>query len=366
MNEELRTKPTAQQAGGNSPHTDQVDSQSESPDATKNQSSSASDILKTPKRRVTFFSCLITLLVVGGVTIGAGVIIQPYLKPKADPNLTAPVAVKAKEDTSEAEALAGLPEHSITRGITQRRIESAKHPLIPLLRVAQTGLDWVNENVQDYSATIVSQVRLNGELGEERYMFCKILHEQELEEGKKIPLSMYTRFLKPQSLAGQEAIWIKGYNKGKIIAHGAGLLNVKKLYLNPDGPIAMKGSRYPIRKLGMKNLIKQLIVKGKRDMKHDECIASVKRGVMVDGCTCTMLEIKHPKQREHFEFHIARIYLDDERNIPLAYEGYLWPEKEGDDPPLLEKYFYTDVKLNIGLRGKDFSTKNPEYDYPRW
>ena len=104
MNEELRTKPTAQQAGGNSPHTDQVDSQSESPDATKNQSSSASDILKTPKRRVTFFSCLITLLVVGGVTIGAGVIIQPYLKPKADPNLTAPVAVKEGVSKEEAEA----------------------------------------------------------------------------------------------------------------------------------------------------------------------------------------------------------------------------------------------------------------------
>ncbi len=316
----------------------------------------------TGKKRITFLNCLVTLVGLGVVSAAAAFLIQPYLTPNVDPNLKVPVAIKSTDDNE----LADLPEHAITRGITQRRIDAAKHPLIPLLKVAQDGIDAIENNVTGYTATIVSQVRTNGELHDERYMFCKLRHEQKTKDGATIPFSVYTRFLKPKSVAGQEAIWISGMNQDKIIAHGSGLLNVKKFFLNPDGPIAMKGNRYPIRALGMKNLIKKMFEKGKNDLNHGECIATVTRGVMIDGHKCTLMEIKHPKYRPHFEFHIARIYIDDERNLPIGYEGFMWPEKEGDPPPLLEKYYYTDIQLNPGLTNRDFSTKNPEYDYPKW
>ncbi len=73
-----------------------------------------------------------------------------------------------------------------------------------------------------------------------------------------------------------------------------------------------------------------------------------------------------PKKRPHFEFHISKIYLDDKLGIPIAYEGYLWPENEGEDPPLLEKYYYTDIQLNVGLTDADFDPANEDYDYPAW
>jgi len=44
--------------------------------------------------------------------------------------------------------------------------------------------------------------------------------------------------------------------------------------------------------------------------------------------------------------------------------AYLWPEAEGEDPPVDEECNYQDVKLNVGLTDMDFDPDNPEYDYP--
>jgi len=50
----------------------------------------------------------------------------------------------------------------------------------------------------------------------------------------------------------------------------------------------------------------------------------------------------------------------------VGYEGYLWPEKPGDKPPLLERYFYIDMQINVGLTDEDFSPDNKAYDFPSW
>ena len=316
------------------------------------------------KRRLTLRRCLLAAVGLFVILAVAAFMMQQLLRPEIDPNLSVPVVVEATEPAIDP--LEGIPEDSITRSITQEIIDSAAHPLIPLLEVARNGVKFMDENVQDYKCTITSQVRVDGVLGDERYMCCKIRHERKIGDKKCVPLSIYTCFLKPENVAGQEAIWVEGRNKGKIVAHGAGLLNIKRLHLNPDGALAMSGNRYSMPNLGMKNLIKKLIEKGMNDLNHGECTATVKRGVDVDGHTCTLMEIVHPHPRDYFEFHIARIYIDDQRNLPVAYEGYLWPEKPGDAPQLLEKYYYTNIEINTGLRNIDFNPRNREYDFPRW
>lgn len=317
----------------------------------------------TITRRLTFRRIVLIAVGLMALLCGIAFVVQPLLKPEIDPTLTVPVAVESTEQP--VDELAGIPLDCITRSITQDCIDCADHPLLPLLEVARDGVQFMDDNVEDYECTIVSQARVNGVLGDERYMHCKVRHKRKIGN-KYVPLSIYTRFLKPENVAGQEAIWVEGRNRGKIIAHGSGLLNIKRLYLNPDGALAMNGNRYSMPNLGMKNLTKKLIEKGINDLNHEECIATIKRGVDVDGHTCTLMEIKHPHPREHFEFHIARIYIDDHRNLPIAYEGYLWPENPGDPPPLLEKYYYTDIKINKGLKSRDFHPKNTEYDFPRW
>jgi hypothetical protein len=33
--------------------------------------------------------------------------------------------------------------------------------------------------------------------------------------------------------------------------------------------------------------------------------------------------------RDFFNFHLARIFVDDSLNIPIRYEAYAWPSKPG-------------------------------------
>ncbi len=165
-------------------------------------------------------------------------------------------------------------------------------------------------------------------------------------------------------MAGQEAIWIQGHNQEKIIAHPAGILNVMRLKLDPESPIAMQGNRYSIRNIGMKNLIKKMIERGETDRKLGNCQVRIERDIRVGNMRFSLLEIIHPIQTAPFEFYKARIYIDDDRDLPVAYEALLWPQSEDEKPRLLEKYVYTNIKTNVGLTDSDFDPNNQDYNYP--
>ncbi|MDA7887734.1 DUF1571 domain-containing protein [bacterium] len=276
-----------------------------------------------------------------------------------------PVVVSTESTTSENDSGYSLPANAITAEINQQLIDEAEHPFDPLLEIAARSIKFIDENVVDYRARLTSQVEFAGEIQSEKQLEVKIRHAEE-SEGVEVPFSVYTKFLSPKEAAGQEAIWIEGGNDGKLVAHTTGLLNVKRFYLDPSGPIAMKGNRYPIWEIGFRNLIVKMAEIGRADREHGECQVTVQRQVNINGCVCTMLEAIHPQQRDHFQFHIARIYIDDSRNIPVAYEGYGWPENPSDEPPLIEKYYYTEIELNIGLKDVDFSCDNTDYRYPAW
>ena len=272
------------------------------------------------------------------------------------------VTVSGESNTGDA-ANADLPAGSFTAGIDEKTIAEAAHPLEPLVEIAREVCDHMEANVRDYTAVIVKQVRTKGKLGPEQYMQVKIRHAGKAGD-REVPFSVYTRFLKPRNLAGQEAIWVEGHNDDKIIAHPPGLLNLVRVTLDPESDVAMKGNRYSIRHIGMLNLIRKMLAKSEIGMQIEECEVKIERGIQVDSLKCSRLEIVFAKPHPEIDFHMARIYIDDERNIPIAYEGYLWPEKEGDPPPLLEKYFYTNIRLNVGLTDEDFDPDNPEYRFP--
>ena len=67
--------------------------------------------------------------------------------------------------------------------------------------------------------------------------------------------------------------------------------------------------------------------------------------------------------RRNFLFHLARIFVDDELNLPIRYESYDWPEKPGGPPELIEEYTYLNLKLNNGFTDADFDIRNPNYQF---
>lgn len=319
-----------------------------------------------PKRL--YSGCLIKAFPCFVLIFAGGYFAQQWTKPNVDPEKTKPVVVTRpdmNDGDPQAEETANLPAGAITATISQRVIDEAQHPFDPLLRVAEQSIAEIDDNVRDYKATLISQVFVDGKIQPKKYLEVKIRHAHTYE-GKAIPFSVYTRFLKPEANVGQEAIWVQGQNDGKLIAHTTGILNVKQFHVDPDGAIAMEGNRYPIREIGVRNLIVKMAQTAQKDRQHDECIVKIRRNVEINGCTCTMLQAVHPKRHDHFDFFIARIYIDDERNIPVAYEGFTWPEKEGGPAKLLEQYYYTNIELNVGLTDEDFNPNNPAYDYPAW
>lgn len=231
-----------------------------------------------------------------------------------------------------------------------------EHPLMPVLKMAHEGLDRMDRTIADYECLMVKRERIDGKLGEHQYVHAKVRNK---------PFSIYMYFLAPEDAKGREAIYVEGKNNGKLIGHDSGYKGrlLKRLYLDPTSPLVMANQRYPITKAGIRNLTKELIEVGEHDKQYGECDVKFFKGAKVQDRVCTCIQVVHPVPRKNFRFHLARIYIDDEHQIPIRYESYDWPQKEGGQPVLLEEYTYTKLKLNVGLKDSDFDPDNPNYNF---
>jgi hypothetical protein len=295
---------------------------------------------------------------------------QNWFAASADPNLVHELKIsrgekKAEQTASTEEGKAAATTATllpgVLSGLSQEALEAAENPLDVVLDIADKSHKHLLENIRDYECLMVSAVQMNGKLRDAQYMQCKI---REGNPTAGIPFAVYGKFLKPQSLNGQEVIWVEGKNDGNLVAHQAGLLNLTRWNLPPDGTIAMNGNKYPITEIGLVNLLELMIERGRRDRAYGKCEISFDPKVEVDGRKCVLLEIRHPKKEGPYDFHLARIYFDIEQQLLFGYEGFDWPAGPAQEPPLLEKFFYSDLRLNVGLTEADFDPNNPAYNYP--
>ncbi len=250
------------------------------------------------------------------------------------------------------------PVYRVSNARVEAKDAVPAHPLDPALKIAYDSLDKIRTTVDDYSCTLIKQERINGVLNPEEYMFAEIRNRKVVNDQMVTPLSVYLYFLKPSKIKGREVIYVEGQNNGKIVAHEGGLLRIAPpVWLNPAGPIAMRGQLYPITDIGIETLVEKLIEKGERDRQRGECTVDFIKGAKINGRVCTVLQVKHPTKRPWFDFHIARIFIDDELQLPIRYAAYTWPATEGGKPQLLEAYTYLNMKLNVNLTNADFNHK---------
>jgi hypothetical protein len=234
---------------------------------------------------------------------------------------------------------------------------AAQHPLVPALEIAYKTKQVIDSTLKDYSATIKKVERIDGELGEPEYAFIKVRQQ---------PFSVYMYFLAPASVKGQECMFVEGANGDKMFAHAPpGTLRGRfgTVSLAPNSAMAMKGQRYPITEMGVANLTKRLIEVGEHDKQFGECDVKFFQGAKVGPRQCTMIQVTHPVPRRNFLFNIARIYVDDELQLPIRYEAYEWPSQPGGDPVLLEEYTYMNLKINQGFTDADFDVHNSAYNF---
>jgi hypothetical protein len=248
-------------------------------------------------------------------------------------------------------------------GDVEEQVPEGQHPIDPALRIAREGVAYLQSHVADYTATIVKRERVNGKLGETQYVYAKIRNRKRNGEEIVTPFSVYLKFLKPNSVKGREVIWVENANDGKLIAHEAGLLNIRPVYLDPNGYLAMLGQRYPISKIGIENLVSELIVKGEAQRQVGKCEVNFFKNAKIDDRLCMLIEVINPKQLPNLEFYRAHIFIDNELNVPVRYAAWSWPETPGGEPILLEEYTYRNIQLNVGLTEQDFNPENPNYQF---
>jgi hypothetical protein len=239
------------------------------------------------------------------------------------------------------------PSPQLPFDLTRRGEE---HPLAPFVRVCKGCLKNIDQNIRDYSCTLVKQERVDGDLGEPQQISMKVRNQ---------PFSVYMRFLKPYR--GREVLYVDGQNNNEMFVLEAGFKRtlLGKMSFSPDSAIVMRGQKYPITRVGIRNLMAELITCSEADMQYRESDVTTNPNVKITGRPTTMVQIVHPVPRQNFRSHITRVFFDNELRVPIHYDSYMWPDKPGAQPPLEESYTYANLKLNNGYTARDFDSENP-------
>lgn len=234
--------------------------------------------------------------------------------------------------------------------------QPGEHPLMPVIRASKASLEEIDQNVRDYSCTLVKRERIKGELGEFQHIYMKVRHE---------PFSVYMQFLQPYQ--GREVLFVEGQNGNELLAMEAGWKRrvLGRLKLDPNGMVAMSGQKYPITRVGIRNLLVELIQVNEAETQFAECDVSSNPDTKINGRSTTMFQVTHPIPRQNFRAHVVRVFFDNELRVPIHYDAHSWPQREGEDPPLEESYTYTNLQLNNGFTARDFDPdNNPEIFRP--
>jgi hypothetical protein len=206
---------------------------------------------------------------------------EPVYRVANETTTVLPGATADRANAADADAL----EVGAAFDFTQ---QPGEHPLAPAIRVLKATLEHIDQNVHDYSATLVKQERVDGELAEHQHIFLKVRHE---------PFSVYMSFLKP--FQGREVLYVAGQNNNEMVVLEAGLKRMLgKINLAPNGMVAMRGQKHPITKVGIRNLTAEMIRKFEADTRYAESEVTTNEGTKINGRPTTMIQVVHPIPRQ--------------------------------------------------------------------
>jgi Protein of unknown function (DUF1571) len=210
--------------------------------------------------------------------------------------------------------------------------------------------------LQDYTCIFFKRERIDGKLTPFNSMQLK---------ARTNPQSLYLKFVRPT--AGREAIYVAGSFSGKVVVHdvGIGKLLAGTLKLDPRGSMAMEDNRHPITDAGIGKLIETVVEAWDRELSPAHSHLVIHPHAKVGPRACVMIESTHAVKKPGFLYHMVKVYIDKEHNLPIRFEAYDWP-RNGKSPELVEEYTYSDLKLNVGLTTRDFDPNNPKYSFGRF
>ncbi len=293
----------------------------------------------------------------------------PGPEPSANPPETAEPEAAALQSPAEPEKVVREEPPTRIASTDSATPKPVRVPTSPATALPSAALDTIAEAkvaiasckktymaLNDYTCSFFKRERIDGELTPHNHMHMK---------ARTKPLSIYFKFVKPT--AGREAIYVAGAHGGKALVHdvGIGKLLAGTLKVDPRGSMGMDGNRHPITDAGIGHMIDTIVEAWQKELHASESIVVMHRNAKVGNRSCLMIESVHPKKQPGFLFHMVKVYIDHELNLPIRFEAYDWP-RNGRPAELIEEYTYSNLKLNVGLTSRDFDPSNASYSFGRF
>jgi hypothetical protein len=247
-------------------------------------------------------------------------------------------------------------------GPAPRRPIVGKDMTVPARHSLDDAIEFVQpsrralKNVNDYVAVFTKTELVNSRL---------VTQTMDMKF-RQLPFSVYLQ-CRSKGKPGREVIYVAGKNDGKMILHEVGFKSiVGTLHLKPDDSKVMETCRRPITEVGMSKILDSALSiwdSEKRTLDPANIRVKIAREVSVGASECDEVEINHLRPEPGLNYKVGRVYVDRVSRLPVQAELFGWPAVAGEDPPLLERYTYSSVKINVGLTDADFDARNPKYHF---
>ena len=213
--------------------------------------------------------------------------------------------------------------------------------------------DWLRQaelllhRTESYTAVFHKQERVKGWLKTKETVYLKF---------KKL-FKVYMKWIEDPG-KGREVLYVDGWNDNRIMVRDPGFLGVVTMNLNPQGAIAMKGSRHPIMEVGLEHLVKMFGDNLRRGLRSGGLEYRIGKEGMVFGRGIQSAELIFPRDpRNGYYCYRSILSLDTEKRIPIRVQVFDWEDK------LIEDYGYENLVLNAGLTEADFDPQNSQYRF---
>jgi hypothetical protein len=210
-------------------------------------------------------------------------------------------------------------------------------PLGDMLSDAKTAYG----KLRDYTCVFTRQERVNGVLGAEQVAEMKV---------RAKPFSMALRFVKPETMAGMEELYVSGTRTGKMKFRPAGAKGVNGFQLvSLDDPKVLADTRHPITELGIAAAIERVTGIAAREKTSGNVLEVYTSQFQFGGKNVTRYEVIARRAHAHRYAYRVLVYVDKDTKLPVRFEAYDAPKPGATVGDLLEAYSYTDLRFNVGL-----------------
>lgn len=205
------------------------------------------------------------------------------------------------------------------------------------------------QDVKDYTAHFSKKERIKGRLVEQ---------EMEMKFRTK-PFSVYFLYQSREE-QGRQAIYVDGRNNNNLLvkeAKGlAGTLGVS-VPLRLDDPRVKAENLYPVTHVGIANMLESTIKEWEHELQvpGDELEVQFYPNAKEKGVPCQAIEVTHLKKLKELKYFRNRLFIDKETKLPIRGIRFGWPQRPGDEPPIVEDYRYSNIKTNLNLTDADFN-----------